>query len=52
MVSVPEYMRSAFAANGVSFGDLVFAMHTDMSMEGNFSDVYVAVGKISTYCMG
>jgi len=51
MVSVPEYMRSAFAANGVSFGDLVFAMHTDMSMEGNFSDVYVAVDKQNLYIL-
>ncbi|MCL2198225.1 MAG: ABC transporter ATP-binding protein/permease [Defluviitaleaceae bacterium] len=40
---VPEYMRSAFAANGVPVKDLIFAVHTDMTLDGDFSDVYVAV---------
>ncbi|MDR0272982.1 MAG: hypothetical protein LBI27_06665, partial [Clostridiales bacterium] len=42
---VPEYMHSAFAANGVPVNDLLFAIHTDMTPDGNFSDTYVAVDR-------
>ena len=51
MIKVPEYMRSAFAANGVRFEKLEFAMHTDMTLEGNFSDAYVAVDKENLYIL-
>ena len=51
MIKVPEYMRNAFAVNGVPFDGLLFAMHTDMTLEGNFSDAYVAVDKENLYIL-
>ncbi|MCL2285419.1 MAG: hypothetical protein FWC32_03540, partial [Firmicutes bacterium] len=51
MIKVPEYMRSAFEANGIPFDSLVFAMHTDMTLEGNFSDAYVAIDKENLYIL-
>jgi len=51
MTKVPEYMRSAFAANGIQFDKLEFAMHTDMTLEGNFADAYVAVDKENLYIL-
>jgi len=44
-------MRSAFEANGVPFSDLVFAMHTDLTLDGNFSDAYVAIDKTNLYIL-
>jgi len=44
-------MRSAFEANGVPFNDLVFAMHTDLTLDGNFSDAYVAIDKTNLYIL-
>ena len=51
MINVPKYMRSAFETNGIKFDDLVFAMHTDMTLDGNFSDAYVAVDKANLYIL-
>jgi len=51
MIKVPEYMRSAFVENGVPFDKLEFAMHTDMTLEGNFADAYVAVDKENLYIL-
>jgi ATP-binding cassette subfamily B protein len=48
---VPVYMRDAFAANGVKVDDLVYAIHTDMSLDGDFSDAYVAVDKTNLYIL-
>jgi ATP-binding cassette subfamily B protein len=49
--AVPIYMRDAFAANGVPVNDLVFAIHTDMALDGDFSDVYVGVDKTNLYIL-
>jgi len=46
-----EYMRSAFTANGINFDNLVFALHTDMDLNSNFSDAYVAIDKQNLYIL-
>jgi len=48
---VPGYMKSAFMANGVSVDGLIYAIHTDLTLEGDFSDVYVAVDNINLYIL-
>ena len=48
---VPEYMCHAFAANGVPVKDLLFAIHTDMTLDGEFSDTYVAVDRVNLYIL-
>jgi len=50
-VHIPEYMRSAFSANGINDKNLFFAVHTDMTLEGDFSDAYVAVDKENLYIL-
>jgi len=46
-----EYMRSAFTANGINFDNLVFALHTDMDLNSNFSDTYVAIDRQNLYIL-
>lgn len=48
---VPHYMLAAFAANGVPTRDLHFAIHTDMTADGDFSDAYVAVDNENLYIL-
>ncbi|MCL2527774.1 MAG: ABC transporter transmembrane domain-containing protein, partial [Defluviitaleaceae bacterium] len=48
---VPGYMKAAFQANGVKADTLIYAIHTDLTIEGDFSDVYVAVDKINLYIL-
>jgi len=48
---VAEYMRKAFAANGIPANDLLFAIHTDMTLDGGFSDAYIAVDKKNLYIL-
>jgi len=48
---VPGYMKDAFRANGIKVDDLIFAIHTDLTLDGDFSDVYVAVDKSSLYIL-
>jgi ATP-binding cassette subfamily B protein len=51
MIKVPEYMRTPFEACGVQFNGLLFAMHTDLTLEGNFCDAYVAADKENLYIL-
>ena len=51
MKTVPEYMRNPFTAQGVPFERLVYAIHTDMTLEGDFSDVYVGIDKENLYIL-
>jgi len=51
MKYVPEYMKTAFVANGVPYDRLLFAMHTDLTNEGEFSDTYVAIDKENLYIL-
>ncbi|MCL1885041.1 MAG: ABC transporter ATP-binding protein/permease [Defluviitaleaceae bacterium] len=48
---VPEYMYTAFAANGVDPNGLVFAIHTDMTLDGDFSDAYVGLDSTNLYIL-
>ena len=48
-VYVPEYMHSVFRTNGIAPEKLCFAVHTDMTLGGDFSDVYVGVDKENLY---
>ncbi len=40
---VPEYMISAFAAQGLNAEKLIYAIHTDMDLDGGHSDAYVTL---------
>jgi ATP-binding cassette subfamily B protein len=40
---VSDYIQEAFAKQGIPSGQLIYAIHTDMTAGGDFSDVYVAV---------
>ena len=48
---VPGYMQAAFSANGIPANRLIYAIHTDLTPEGDFSDVYVAVDNINLYIL-
>jgi len=50
-VYVPEYMTTAFAANGVPVKDLFYAIHTDLTLDGDFSDVYAGVDEKNLYIL-
>lgn len=47
--TIPEYMRDAFAAQGVDVERLVYAIHTDMTREGDHADVYAAISPDALY---
>ena len=49
--AVPEYMNMAFSANDIPYKDLLFAVHTDLTIDGGFSDTYVAVDKNNLYIL-
>jgi len=49
--SVPGYMTAAFEANGVPVNNLIYAIHTDLTISGDFSDTYVAVDSTNLYIM-
>ncbi|MCL2664568.1 MAG: hypothetical protein FWE82_03060, partial [Defluviitaleaceae bacterium] len=49
--SVPEYMMDALAAVGVPVPELFYAVHTDMTPEGEYADVYVAISKDRLYIL-
>ncbi|MCL2047543.1 MAG: ABC transporter ATP-binding protein/permease [Defluviitaleaceae bacterium] len=51
MTPLPSYMKPAFSANGVPVDELLFAIHTDMTLEGDFSDVYTAVSRTHLYIL-
>lgn len=40
---IPEYMLSAFKAQGLDTSALVYAIHTDLTPDGNNADVYTAL---------
>ena len=48
---VPGYMKLAFQANGIQAKDLIYAIHTDLTLEGDFSDVYVAVDNMNLHIL-
>ncbi|KAI4453185.1 atp-dependent permease mdl1 mitochondrial [Holotrichia oblita] len=48
---VPDYMPNAFAAQGVNTKNLIYAIHTDMTKDGNFADVYTAIDNKNMYIL-
>ena len=48
---VPAYMTDAFKAQGVPVERLIYAIHTDMSPDGGFSDTYASVDSENLYIL-
>lgn len=48
---IPEYMLSAFEGQGVDTSRLIYAIHTDLTLEGGFCDVYTAVSGDMLYIL-
>ncbi|MCL2866734.1 MAG: ABC transporter ATP-binding protein/permease [Clostridia bacterium] len=48
---LPRYMAPAFQAANVTVSGLVYAIHTDMTPEGNHADAYVAVDSDTLYIL-
>jgi len=48
---IPEYMLSAFQAQGLDTSALLYAIHTDMTPGGGNADVYTAVSGDSLYVL-
>jgi len=48
---VPGYMKAALQASGVPVDALIYAIHTDLTLEGDFSDVYVALDNTNLYIL-
>ena len=48
---VPEYMVPAFEAQGIHADKLLYAIHTDMTPEGGFADVYAAIDRKRLYIL-
>ena len=47
--NVSNYIQDAFERQGIT--GLIYAVHTDMTAEGDFSDVYTAVDKENLYIL-
>ncbi|NLC42904.1 MAG: ABC transporter ATP-binding protein, partial [Clostridiales bacterium] len=48
---IPEYMLSAFAAQGIDNSDLIYAVHTDSTDKSGNNDVYIAVSSETMYIL-
>ncbi len=48
---MPEYMLSAFAAEGIDTSELIYATHTDSADKDWYSDVYMAVSSENMYIL-
>lgn len=48
---IPEYMISAFTAQGVDTSSLIYAVHTDSAEKSGNSDVYIAVSSEKMYIL-
>jgi len=40
---IPAHIISAFKSQGVNTDELVYAIHTDMDLKGNYADTYTAI---------
>ncbi len=49
--SVLSYIADAFSANGVAADKLIYAIHTDLTLSGDFSDTYAAVDRDNLYVL-
>lgn len=48
---IPEYMLSAFAAQGIDVSGLVYAIHADAVDKSEYMDVYIAVSSDTMYIL-
>ena len=48
-MSIPDYIKEAFARQKIT--GLIYAIHTDMTPDGDYSDVYTAVDAESLYIL-
>lgn len=48
---IPEYMLSAFSAQGIDTGRLIYAIHTDMALDGSHADTYAALDMENLYVL-
>jgi len=48
---IAKYITDALAVNGVPTDGLLYAVHTDMTLDGDFADVYVAVDMENLYIL-
>ncbi|HHV96018.1 MAG TPA: ABC transporter ATP-binding protein [Clostridiaceae bacterium] len=48
---LPDYMISAFAAQGIDTSELIYAIHTDSGSDSENLDVYTAVDKENMYIL-
>ncbi|HOJ12494.1 MAG TPA: ABC transporter ATP-binding protein [Clostridiales bacterium] len=48
---IPEYMLSAFAAQGIDTSKLIYAIHTDSTNKDGNTDVYIAISNESMYIL-
>ena len=46
---VPDYIQDAYLRQGIK--DLIYAIHTDMTPDGDFSDVYAAIDTKNLYIL-
>ena len=49
-MKIPEYIQDAFTRQGISHA-LLYAVHTDMTLDGDYSDVYAAVDYETLYIL-
>ena len=48
---IPEYMHSAFQAQGIDTRKLIYAIHTDMAPDGSHADAYAALDSENLYIL-
>lgn len=48
---IPEYMLSAFEAQGIDTRKLIYAIHTDMAPDGSHADTYAALDNDRLYIL-
>lgn len=49
--TIPEYMRLAFSMQGIDTSELIYAIHTDLVLDSEDTDVYMAVSKESLFVL-
>ncbi len=48
---LPEYMLAAFEGQGIDTSQLVYGIHTDLTLDSDNADVYTAVSKENLYIL-
>ena len=49
--NVPEYVLQAFSAQGINTDNFIYAIHTDMTKDGGYADVYTAIDGENLYIL-